>query len=336
MISKIFRNIFITILTAFLMLSFSGCGKKEPVPEETIQETEEIGLSSYRFEFDPHVISKEYISLYGEGIVTEFYAFCDAILEGRDSFSCSSKERFHQLLGISMSCFPIASELIDRDNVSVENGICHLSFRYEKERCTKMISSFQKKVSDVITSAIPKETSDEIKAIELYTAVCRKDTYDFSSTLEDSLKLRPYRAIMEDIGICQEIAGEYIYYLLQVGIDAITCSALSRDQSEAHEWVLVKLNGNWYHMDPTYGTQYPDSLYFFGMDDVQREYYGDFPAERFTYMDADVSDKSRYAATDRTYVKYWLAERYEIDFVNKKITVWEIDTGDRHDYEIEE
>lgn len=332
---KIFKNILISILTAFLMLSFSGCGKEDPVPEETIQETEEVSLPAYQFEFDPHVISDEYIYLY-EGVEEEFYAFCDAILEGRDTFSCSSKERFHQLLGISMSCFPIASELIDRENVSVENGVCHLPYRYDESQRKEMISDFQKKVSDVISSAIPYETSDEIKAIELYTAVCRKDTYDFSSTLEDSLKLRPYRAIMEDIGICQEIAGEYIYYLLQVGIDAITCSALSRDQSEAHEWVLVKLNGEWYHMDPTYGTQYPDSLYFFGMDDIQREYYGDYPAEGFDYMNADVSDRSRYAATDRTYVKYWLAERYEIDFVNKKISVWEIETGDRYDYEIEE
>lgn len=336
MISGTFRNIFISILTAFLMLSFSGCRKEDPIPEETVPETEEIGLPSYRFEFDPHVISKEYLSLYGEGIETEFYAFCDAILEGRDSFSCSSKERFHQLLGISMSCFPIASELIDRENVSVENGVCHLSYRYDESQRKEMISAFQKKVSDVIGSAIPYETSDEIKAIELYTAVCRKDTYDENYTLEDSLKLRPYRVIMEDIGICQEIAGEYIYYLLQVGIDAITCSALSRDQSDAHEWVLADLNGHWYHMDPTYGTQYPDSLFFFGMDDVQREYYGDYPPENFVYMNADVSDRSRYAATDRTYVKYWLAERYEIDYSDKKISVWEINTGDRYDYEIEE
>ena len=80
-------------------------------------------------------------------------------------------------------------------------------------------------MTDVITEAIPFDEPDCIKAMELYTAVAGKDTYDASATLDAFLSIRPYRAIMEDTGICQEIAGEYICYLLQGGINAIPSSA---------------------------------------------------------------------------------------------------------------
>ena len=57
---------------------------------------------------------------------------------------------------------------------------------------------------------------------------------------------------MNNIGICQEISGEYIYYLLQIGINATNCSALSRDKSCSHEWTVVELDNHHYHIDPTF------------------------------------------------------------------------------------
>ena len=319
-----------------LLLSLCGCKKdsRQDQAEPTATE-EEIPASvpeTFVYTFNPHVISDEYTLIYGEGIREEFFLMCDAILSGEDSFPCASKERFHQLLSISDSCFPLARELIETEKTETENGVCHLHYRYDEEKTEKKKTSFIDKVTSVIETAVPYREPDCIVTMELFTAVARKDTYDDSYTLEDSLKLRSYRAIMEDIGICQEITGEYIYYLLQVGIDAIPCSSLNRDQSEAHEWTMVKLDGLYYHMDPTYATTYPDSLFFFGMDDVQREYYGDLPADRYTYANSDLLDRDTYAVTDRRFEKYWLAEKYEIDHAEGKITISEINTDARHEY----
>lgn len=329
-----------TLLLLFLsiLLLLSGCKDKTDAKNnntsadtQTVVEAAAPPPDEFDYVFNPHVISEEYGMIYGEEINGDFFSFCDTILKKENTFPCESTERFHQLLSISNSCFPLAQELIDKDQTFAEDGVCYLVYRYEDEAIDAIISSFKNKVTDVISSAVQYNEPDFIKAIELFTAVAKKDTYDSSNTLDDSLKLRSYRAIMEDTGICQEIASEYIYYLLQIGINAIPCSSLNADQSEAHEWVLVKLEDEYFHMDPTYETNYPDSLYFFGMDDIQREYYGDFPKENYTYANSDAF--SDLSADSRIFEKLWLAEKYEIDHMGRKIILTEIDTGEQYEYD---
>lgn len=331
------RNAALITAVCFMTVCMSACGHPADAPEispaeepEASAETETALPDPFDYTFNPHVISEEYRTVYGEGIEEEFFAFCDAILNNEKTVPCSTPERFHQLLLISNSCFPLAQELIDRNQTTVNDGVCHLAFRYDEEETDRIIAAFKEKVTDVITSAVPYEEPDFVKAMELFTAVSEKDRYDESYTLEDSLNLRSYRAVMTDTGICQEIAAEYIYYLLQAGINAIPCSSLNKDQSEAHEWAAVKLDGKYFHMDPTQAVVYPGSLYFFGMDDVQREYYGDFPPENYTYAESD--KLKEITANDRTFEKYWLAETYEIDHRNRTIMITEINTGNRQEY----
>ena len=321
----------VRLFFCFLLFICAGCQKKADnnsteaeMPVEVTEESEgEREVFAYTFQ--PHVIAEEYKKIYDSNIEDEFFVFCDAILNGRDSFPCSSRERVFQLLSISRTCLPIAEELIDKNKITVANGTAVITYKKSQEEVFKEIAEFKEKVTQVITSSIPYETSEVIKAIQLYTAVSQKDTYDEASTLSDMLSICPYRAIMEDTGICQEIAGEYIYYLLQVGIQAIPCSALSRDLSNAHEWAFVKLDGIFYHMDPTYQISYKDSLYFFGMDDIQREYYGDFPAGSYCYGESDVLKQEDYKVMDRRFEELWLAERYQINADNS-LTIWEINT----------
>ena len=334
------KRLFAAGICLALVLALAGCAGgnssgtagNTSVEREAARGSADDRLETYQYTFQPHVISKEYSVICGEGINKEFFTFCDTILAGQNTFPCSTDERFHQLLSIARTCFPLAEAVIDKDNTHVKNGLCCLAYQSEGAELKESIASFQSKVTDVITEAIPFDEPDCIKAMELYTAVARKDTYDASTTLDDFLSVRPYRAIMENTGICQEIAGEYIYYLLQVGINAIPCSSLSRDQSEAHEWALVELDGSWYHADPTYAAQYPDSLFFFGMNDKQREYYGDLPPEWFTYAESDRLDRSQYNAYDRRFVDFWTAETYQLDHTSKTIHVKEINTGEEHDY----
>lgn len=341
------RNLILMLLLVWILLSVSGCKAGLDIntnnihsgeySAEMMQVEEDPPSDVFVYTFNPHVISEEYKTILGEEIREEFFSFCDVMLKKGTDFPCGSRERFYQLLSISNSCFPLAQELISKEETTVNEGVCHLVYRYDDEKLDELIFSFENKVTDLINSAVPYDEPDFIKAMELFTAVANKDTYDDANTLEDSLQLRSYRSIMEDVGICQEIAAEYIYYLLQVGIDAFPCSSLNAEKSEAHEWVMVKLDGNYYHMDPTYAINYPDSLYFFGMDDIQREYYGNFPKENYTYATYAGSDVlSECAAIDRTFSIIWLAEKYEINHVNRKIVITEIDIGKEYEYDFED
>jgi len=328
------KNKLLKIILSILIIT--SCTLNNKQEDDINNNSNEDTLIKFKYEFNEHVIAQEYIDIYGQDIKEEFFNFCDSLLSINKSFKCKSKERLYELLSISNSCFPIASYLINKDKTYVENGICYLTYNYDDNEVNKIISSFKTKITNTINNAIKYEAPYYIKAMELYTTLSNKNTYDYSYTLEDSLKLNPYRAIMQDIGICQELADEYIYYLLQVGINAITCSALNSDNSEAHEWVLIKLNHNYYHVDPTYAIEYPNSLYFFCIDDIQRQYYGDFPIDNFTYASSDKLNYETFQANDRTFEKYWLAQEYEIDYINKSITIKEINTNKEYTYPFDE
>ena len=314
----------ICAVSAVLLAGCSVSVPQKPTSEPTQQTPQAQG---YKYTFQPHVLSEEYTKIYGENFEEEFYVFCDAVTEGKETFPCSSREIFQYMMNAARTCFPPAYALVDRNSSDVQNGICYLQYRKDPAQVREEIQQFREKVTRVITEAVPYDVPAEIRAMELLTYVAHKDTYDGEHTLDAMLETNPYRAVMQDIGICQEITGEYIYYLLQTDINAFSCSALSRDQSEAHEWAMMELDGKYYHTDPTYTINYPDSLFFFGMTDTQREYYGDLPPENYSYAESDLPERETYRADDQRFLDLWLAESYEIDPVNRTITVKEHETG---------
>ncbi|MBQ1326184.1 MAG: hypothetical protein IIY52_09255 [Solobacterium sp.] len=297
-------------------LFLSGCTAPEhtadaPAGSESPAVTEP---APFVYEFNPHVLSREYTVIYGPEIEPLFYGFCDAVLEGRDTFPCPSLEVYHQILTIAVVCLPVADYCIDKDSIRVENGTGFIPYTMDHNQQTELVQQFRSRVYEVITAAVPYQEEDFIIAAELLTAVANKDDIDEDGMLlENSLTIRPYRAIMENKGICQEIAGEYIYYLLQTGINAVTCSGLSRDKETAHMWALVELDGDYYHVDPMFTVQYPDSLAFFGLTDEMREQYGDFPPENWSCAESDVLSHKDYAADNERFLPLWRAESYTID-----------------------
>ena len=133
------KRLFAAGICLALVLSLVGCAGgnssgtagNTSVESEAVRGSADDQLETYQYTFQPHVISKEYSVIYGEGIDTEFFSFCDTILAGRNTFPCSTNERFHQLLGIARTCFPLAEAVIDQNNTKVENGICYLAYLSE-------------------------------------------------------------------------------------------------------------------------------------------------------------------------------------------------------------
>lgn len=326
-VNKAIRAACCAAASVFLL---AGCAKGSETAQEQVNAPAETQKTTepeaFVYEFNPHVLPREYRELYGTGFETDYAAFCDAVLSGQDTFPCESSEQFYRIMGAARFSFPLALEMVDADAYRQEGERGHITYRYESEEVLKKSEAFRETVSANIQAAIPYEEPAYIKAMELFTFVARKDAFDESHTLSDMLKTRPYRAIMDNTGICQEIAGEYIYYLLQIGINAIPCSSLNADESEAHEWCLLELDGTYYHADPTFAVNYPDSLFFFGMNDRQREYYGSFPPEKYTFADTDIR-KPEYQVSDDRFMKFWLAERYEIDHAGREISITEHETG---------
>ena len=319
------------IIIAIIVLGIKYISKSQPTNlGDTLPVSESEDLIKFNYEFNPHVISKEYLTIYGADIEETFYDFCDAVLNGESTFKCASKEKCNAVLEISRICLPIASAYVDIDKVHVENGVGHIVYKIEKEELLKKADEFKNKVTEVITSAIPYKEDDFILAMELLTAVANKDIYDEEGELlENALKLSPYRSLTEDKGICYEIAGEYIYYLLQVGINAINCDGMDKNQEYAHEWAVVELDGEHYHVDPTFTLKYKDSLKLFCIDDETREQYGNFNMEELSF---GYSSEINYKIDSKKYKDLWEAEKYTIDHENRKINMTMFNSGEKKEY----
>ena len=336
------KKILIIILCAFIILGITYISlihfknKKNTENNEIIQDASNNKINQYsnlekfNYEFNPHVISKEYIALYGTDIEEIFYKFCDAVLNGENKFKCSSIEQYNRVLSIARVCNPIASQYVDKDKIYVENGIGYITYKVEKDELLNNITKYKEKITNLISSSVPYKEDDFIIAMELLTAVANKDKFDDEGlSLDNALRWQPYRAIMDNIGICQEISGEYIYYLLQVGINATTCSGLSKNKEYAHEWVVIELNGEHYHIDPTLTIDHKESLAFFCLDDNMREQYGDFDMENLSYAD---SSKINYKIESDKYKDLWGAESYKIEHENKKIDMTIFYSGEKKEY----
>ena len=134
---------------------------------------------------------------------------------------------------------------------------------------------------------------------------------------------------MDNIGICQEIAGEYIYYLLQVGINATTCSGLSKNKNFSHMWTVIELDGEHYHVDPTHTIDHKDSLAFFCLNDAMRLQYGDLDINSFSFAE---SSKINYRINSERFKDLWGAQTYTIDRTNRKIHMKTFYKGEDKEY----
>ena len=91
---------------------------------------------------------------------------------------------------------------------------------------------------------------ERIKAA--YDWVTEYVQYDFDNLDEEGYKIKytPYAALINRIAVCQGFAGLYYRLTLELGID---CRYITGDaDGERHGWNIVRLDGKYYNMDPTW------------------------------------------------------------------------------------
>ena len=257
----------------------------EPESTEPYLENNEVGKPvlhvsvpaderpAYEYRFNPYAHSSLFTMAYGESVDAEIRGFCDAVLAGEDSFPCTGLENWIRMSEIKDYMLPFC-HYVDMYAMGgyfpelLEDGRYPLYYTVPKEEYLSIVEAFQERVAYLIAQADLREgDSDLEKALKLYTATSLRIAYDNSET-------GPWyscKAIMGDYGICQEIAPTYAYLLLQAGVDAGVCGTLAKDDSYAHMWTLVKLDGRWYHADVTWQLSEPYSLRYFLLNDAMRD-----------------------------------------------------------------
>ena len=154
-------------------------------------------------------------------------------------------------------------------------------------------TEFEAQIVSILNDCISDDYTDLEKVMALYEYMCSNYTYDYDMNEqagERSDELSAYRCLIERKGICCEIASLYNYLLLQVGIDSETIggATTSSDVIEGHSWVLVTIDGQHYHVDPTWGMDEGRArLHYFLMTDEAR-----VDRDSFDFESMDVGGKA--------------------------------------------
>ena len=339
------KRLLVSVSTIAALVAFTSCSwAVKPINSEVSLESSssvsesasessssavETASNAYDHTFNPHVISQMYVDKYGEQFKEDYFKYCDAILSGADSVACSKPLWMGLFQSISRVNLPIVSEYCynsDEYFGAVGDGVYELKYSIPKDEYLKKVEEFKARVENLIERAVLADDSELEKALALYISESARIDYDYDAMGNVSFRskegygISPYRAIMTDKGICQETAGCYASLLLQVGIDAITCGALNKDSTEAHEWTIVKLDGKYYHCDPTYQCSEKYSVNYFGMNDTEREKQGDWDMPYNNIGDTNDLWARDYPALDDTrFEQFWTCYNCLLDREENKI-----------------
>ena len=304
----------------------------QPSPAPTEEATPEPETS---FEFKPKVCSVYMEEVFGETMCETWFNLVDAVMAGEDTFACPDKYTYDWVMGqFPDKCFPVLTELIDvvwDVDHSVVDGVATFKWLVPKEEAAERIEEFARQVEDILNEQLETDYTDVEKALALYKYFSRTYEYDWDTYYIDIESpvdyTSTYRLFKTGIGICREVAPAYSYLLMQVGVDATIM------MDRAHEWSYVRINGNDYHIDPTYALSEPDSLAYFMMTDAQREASG-FSRDEFVVASNYSQDHPHpdYTADDAFFAPVW-DYRFESFSPNEKtLRCWKYSSGDDREY----
>ena len=101
--------------------------------------------------------------------------------------------------------------------------------------------------SDRILSGIPDPSSDYAAAKYLYETIVRMTEYDPDAQYNQNI----VSVFTSGRSVCNGYSKALQYLLQRAGIEAMTVSGQSRGSS--HAWVVARLDGDFYHIDVTWG-----------------------------------------------------------------------------------
>ena len=121
------------------------------------------------------------------------------------------------------------------------------------------IREYEEAALAALAEALLPGMSDLQKALALHDWLAVNVSYDqatFEGTSVNEDAYTAFGALVERTAVCQGYSMAYIALLERCGIEA----AYASSDAMNHGWTLVKLDGNWYHVDVTWDDPTPDRL----------------------------------------------------------------------------
>ncbi len=286
--------------------------------ETTAETTEETVVEDREshYTFNPYVCSTLMTEIMGEEMRDTYFNLVDCVLAGETTFECPDEATYDWVMGqFPYLCFPVIREYVIRaDGISYENGVGRIQYTIPYEEFEVKLQEFEDLTVSILNETLEDDYSDFEKALALYQYFVATYEYDYYAAdhigeTEVSEMISGYRLLTEGIGICQEISVAYSFLLLEAGVDASVMKGERGYDNVGHQWSLVKIDGKYYHIDPTYGLGFTNSLEYFMMTDQQRFERDDYDPACYVpcTVYAQNHETPDCSCTDDTYRLFWVS-----------------------------
>ncbi|MDR0958205.1 MAG: dockerin type I domain-containing protein [Clostridiales bacterium] len=122
-------------------------------------------------------------------------------------------------------------------------------YAYPKDVILSMKAEYDEAFEKAI-DAIPKGLSETETVLAVNDWLATHIAYDHTVTKYDA-----YTAFVEKTTVCQGYALAFIAFMNELGMESVYVAS----EPMNHAWNLVKVNGEWYHVDVTWNDPSPDT-----------------------------------------------------------------------------
>lgn len=212
--------------------------------------------------------------------------------------------------------------------------VCEPDYYFTADEAASYTQQLTQQI-DSITADVNAQ-SDYEKVIWAYEWIIRNTTYDHALANSDdmspasALERSAYGCFLQGKTICSGYAQAFQLLMQHFGIPCTYLSGIITDNGGRHAWNLVMINGNCYHVDPTWG------------DPAYNGAEADDDSVSYSYLcltDAQIkrtrtiSEDGRFPAAEDTQYNYYLYHDLYIDSVSdeaiRRIVQNAVDTGER-------
>ena len=137
------------------------------------------------------------------------------------------------------------------------NGKLEFSYVDTKENIKEKRQKIESKSNYIISKIIKPEMSDFEKELAIHDFIVLNTKYDLQNYENDTIPVSSYNVdgiLLKGIGVCEGYAQTFKYLLDKVDIKSIVVS----EPRINHAWNMVKLDGEYYHVDVTWNDPVPD------------------------------------------------------------------------------
>ena len=155
-------------------------------------------------------------------------------------------------------------------------AVAYIGYNMGKDEYTKAVEFIEDSVAPILNKV--RNLSDFEKALYIHDWICVNFMYDYRLAESEGTENHDMLGFLKDkMGVCQSYAYTYMYMLRQVGVE----SHYVISDTDNHGWNVVKIDGNWYHVDVTHDDPIVGSTYHY-------DYMGEVMHSKFLLSDIEI------------------------------------------------